>query len=137
MYEYGNYGFFTVFLWLAIYFFYTGCQYAIAKKLNHNYPWWSFIPVLNLYQTVELAGKAWYWFVFYFIPFINIVAFAAIWWDIAKARYKSPVYGILMLLPIVNLLAIAAMAIGEAPAPTPTPAFKTEPETNREPVDVV
>ena len=138
MYEYGNYGFFTMFLWLAVYFFYTGCQFAIAKKISHKYPWWAFVPVLNLYQTVEMAGKEWYWFVFYFIPFVNIFAFAAVWWEIAKTCNKSPIYGILMLLPIINFFAIAGLALGEVskPAAPRTTTYK-EPEKTREPADVI
>ena len=136
MYESGSYGGLFIFFWLALYFYYTGCQFTIANKLGHKYPWWSFIPVLNVYQIVELAGKAWYWFVFYFIPFVNIVAHALVWVDIAKARYKSPVWGVLMLIPFLNLVALLVMAMGDAPKAA-TPETYQKPESVREPADVI
>lgn len=135
MYESSIFGGIFWLFWLALYIYYAGCQYAIANKTGHKYPWWSFVPVLNLYQTVEMAGKPWYWFVFYFIPFINLAAYALIWVEIAKARQKEAFWGVLMLLPFINLIALFVMASG--PMPQPQQSFEKKPDTVREPADII
>lgn len=119
MYESGSYTSFWAqpYVIIGLYLYFTICWYSIARKTGHPSPWWAFIPFLNMYQWVEMAHKPWYWFVFMFIPFLNIVAYAVVWYEIAKARAKAPVWGIFMILPFLNLLAVLVMAIG-GPYPT-------------------
>jgi hypothetical protein len=138
MYETAGYSSFwssPLFL-VAMYLYFSLCLFSIAQKIGHRYAWWAFIPILNLYQTVELAGKAWYWFIFMFIPFVNIVAFAWIWADIAKARTREPhwLWGILMLVPIVSFFVLLYLALGK-PAYSAPPVVEKEQPT-REPANV-
>ena len=138
MYESAGYNSFwaSPLFWVVMYLYFSLCLFSIAQKVRHKYAWWAFIPILNLYQTVELAGKAWYWFIFMFIPFVNIVAFAWIWADIARARGKEPywLWGILMLVPFVNYLVLLYLALGKATYAAPPVVEKEQP--TREPANV-
>ncbi len=113
-------------IWLVgMYLYFAVCMYVIAKKIGHKSPWWAFVPILNLYQTVELAGKKWYWFVFYLVPIVNIVTTVMIWMEIARARYKWPGWGIFMLLPVINFIIPLFLAIGPG-QPSPNTPYGRE-----------
>jgi len=149
---------------LGLYVYFAFCWYAIARKLQHSNPWWAFIPFLNMYQWVEMARKPWYWFIFMFIPAIfmyipvhmyqwfgvadkpwfwftfmyisvfTLGTYAVVWYDIAKARTKSSLWGICMLIPVLNLLAVLIMTLGE-PHPAPAHPYE-EKQPVREPANV-
>lgn len=134
MYEPKSYALFSgiqLFIILGVYVYYAYCQYTIARKVEHPGPWWAFIPILNLFQTVQLAGKKWYWFLLYWIPFVNLVAWPLAWVEIAKARSKPPVWGVLMLLPFLNLVALAVMAGGPATMRIGDKTYEQQPERER------
>jgi len=100
-------------VWLGMYVYFSFCLFTIAKKVNHESPWWAFVPVLNVVQIIQMASKPLYWFIFLFVPIVNIVVIAMLWIEVAKAREKSPIWGILMLLPFLNFVAVLVMALGE------------------------
>jgi hypothetical protein len=113
-------------IWLAVYFYFAYSQYKIACRIGHQWPWWAFIPVLNLFQQVQLANKQWYWFILYLIPFVNIIALAAVWINIAQNCNKSAVWGIMAILPFLNFIAWGYLAFSRwepssrsVPEPTP------------------
>lgn len=116
MYESSNYSWWSAsqpWIWLGLYLYVAICLYSVAQKLGHKYPWWSFIPILNIFQMVQLARKEWYWFLLMLIPFVNVVIYAWIWVDIAKYREKPAFWGIFMILPILNIVALLVLALGE------------------------
>ncbi len=59
---------------LAIYVFFAYCQYTLSKKLNIQYSWMAFVPVLNIFNLVKIAGLSYWWILGLFIPFWNIYA---------------------------------------------------------------
>ena len=137
MYEanYGhNYGALFYLFIFAFYFYYGFAQYKIAQKVGHESPWWSFIPVLNAFQLVQLARKEWYWFLFFFVPLVNIVAFAVVWMNTAKNCGHSPVWGFLTIFPLVNFITIGVMAFAqgsyqrESPFPDRQRSLPRQPE---------
>jgi len=133
MYEPGysdSFGGITLFVWFAVYLYYAWTQYKIAAKTGHESPWWSFIPILNVIQFIQMAQKPVWWFFFCLIPVVNIFVIAWLWSDIAKACQKNPIWGVLMIVPIVNLIAIGYLAFSSpvSVTPAPTPAQPRQPE---------
>ena len=113
MYESANgnaFGTALIILCIAAYLYFAIAQYKISQKVNHPNAWWAFIPILNTFQLIQMAGKQWYWFLFCLIPGINIVVFAILWADTARAIYKSPIWGVLNIVPFVNIVSIAVLA---------------------------
>ena len=125
MYEagYGNESGWTfIVIWLAVYLYLAYTQFKIAQKVNHHSPWWAFVPIINLFQQVQMANKEWYWFFLYLIPVVNIIAIAAVWINIAKSCSKSPAWGIMAILPFLNFIAWGYLAFsGSEPKPQPMP----------------
>ena len=120
----GGFGGMILFVWAVLYFYFAFTQYKIAQKVGHQSPWWSWIPVLNLFQQIQMAGKEWWWFILYLVPVVNIFAMAYIWVCIAKNCHKPAFWGILSILPFLNFIAWGYLAFSGGdtpPQPTPTP----------------
>jgi hypothetical protein len=45
----------------GIYLFYAYCNFLLSKKLDVQYPWMAFVPVLNLVNWLYLANKTIKW----------------------------------------------------------------------------
>ena len=92
----------------------------IAKRTNTPNGWLAWIPIANIYLITQIAGVPW-WTMFAFllsiIPVVGQFAFAAvgIWWfwKIAEARGKPGWWGVLMIIPVVNLVILGILAWGK------------------------
>lgn len=115
-------GFFIVILILVlIVYVYTALALmALAKKTNTPNGWLAWIPIANIFLMVNISKQPWWWALVILlvplVPFIGqIAAIAAtifIWWKIAEAIQKPGWWGLLMLIPIVNLVMLGIMAWG-------------------------
>ncbi|MEW5993205.1 MAG: DUF5684 domain-containing protein [Candidatus Zixiibacteriota bacterium] len=120
--------------WLAVYFYWAFAQYKIAMKTGHdNNAWWAFIPILNIYQWTELAGRPWYWFVLCLVPFVNLVFIAWLWVDIAKYCGQPTIWGVLFLIPPISLISLGVLGFSSPPKPSVFPSEKPAP---RQPTQV-
>jgi len=113
----------VLFLWVALYFYFSFTQYKIAQKVGHESTWWAWVPILNFVQQIQMARKEWYWFLFCLIPVVNIFVIAAIWMEIAKNCRQSAAWGIMAIVPFLNFIALGYLAFsGDANAPSAPPA---------------
>ena len=106
-----------LFFWLitfVLYFYFAFAQFKIAQKTNHPAPWWAFIPILNVFQEIQMARKPWFWFLLFFIPVVNIVCWAIVWINISKNVGQSPIWGVLTLIPVINFASIGVMAFSNS-----------------------
>ena len=93
---------------------------AIAKKTKTENGWLAWIPFANLYLMTQIAEVPW-WTIFLFllgfIPFVGFIAVVALmvwyWWKISEACSKPGWWGILMLVPIVNVVIMGVLAWGK------------------------
>ena len=97
---------------LAVYAYFAFAQYKIAQKAGHSSPWMAWIPIANLFQLIDIAGKQWFWILLLFVPFVNIICFAILWAEAAKRIGCSEVWGWLTILPFINFVSIGVMAFG-------------------------
>ncbi len=95
---------------------------ALAKKTNTPKAWMGFIPITNVYLMAKIAGlSGWYTtsLGLALIPYvggpITIATFAYIWINIAKKTGRPGWWGIMILVPIINLILIGIMAWGKEP----------------------
>ncbi|MDH3890970.1 MAG: DUF5684 domain-containing protein [candidate division Zixibacteria bacterium] len=115
MYDAANdgsgFGMMGVLIILAVYFYFAFSQFKIAQKVGcADQAWWSFIPIANTFLLIKMANKDWWWFVLCLVPVVNIICFAIMWMETAKAAGHSPVWGFLVLVPFLNFVAIGVMA---------------------------
>ena len=129
-------GFGIVFLFVgaALYFYFAFTQYKMAQKCNHeDTAWWAFIPIMNTVLLWKMSQKEWYWFLFFFIPVLNIVSFFVVWAEVAKRLGHSAMWGAFVMLPVLNFVAVYILAFSEgensAPQAPPAQADYSEPRT--------
>lgn len=133
---------------VAIYVWFALCLYIIAKKTGTPNPWLAWIPIADIYLMCKVAGKPGWWTVFFcllfilavilllafmtmgekspiwFLPLfaftiiISIVLFIIVWMAIAEARHKPSWLGILMIVPIANLIIPGILAFSDKPVAT-------------------
>ena len=105
---------------ILLYVYFALAIQTIAQKVKTKEPaWLAWIPIVNLYLIVRIAGwPGWYLLGFFLgvIPFVGWILGIAFniwaWWRVADARKFPGWMGILMLIPLVNLVTIGILAWG-------------------------
>jgi hypothetical protein len=102
---------------LFIYLFYCYCLMLICRKTGNPAGILIWVPVLQLFPMLRAAGMSGWWFLAYWVPVLNLVP--VILWPlrIARARGKSIWVGILLLLPVTNVLTFLYLAFSNGVPP--------------------
>ncbi len=108
-----NNPFFVFIFGIGIYVFLALSLMRIAKKTNTPYPWMAWVPVLNFYLSWKVSGKPLLWIFLMALPFVNFVAVPVVWGSTAKRLNKPGWFGILMLLPVANLVVVGILGFSE------------------------
>ncbi|MFH1687000.1 MAG: DUF5684 domain-containing protein [bacterium] len=96
---------------LGLYLFCAYTQYRIANKVGcSDNAWWSYIPIMNAILLMDMAGKERWWTFLCLVPLVNIIVFAVVWFEVAKACGFDGWIGLLVLLPGLNLIALSILA---------------------------
>jgi len=102
---------------LAVYIYSAIALMVIARKTKTPNGWFAFIPILNVYLIVKMAGLNGWWTLIILaplIPFIGSLAMtvAIIWmfWMIAEKINYPGWTSILLIIPIVNLIMLGVWA---------------------------
>ena len=95
---------------LAIYVFFSYCLVTLAKKLGDARAWWGWVPVLQVFMMIRLAGLSYWWFLALLVPVVNIIVAIWIWIRIAQKRSKPGWVGALMIIPGLDLFVLAYLA---------------------------
>lgn len=140
-------------IWL--YVWYCGKLAKIGENMGLDYNWISYVPGLQIVQMARLAGWGWGagWGVFvlnegmslmyrfYFQPMhtdyssfmtvmciiVQLVIEGLLWCNITKRTGQGWAYGLLMLIPIVDLFLISGIEMAsENPITPPKPKEPTE-----------
>lgn len=105
---------------LALYVYFALALMFIAKKTNTKNAWLAWIPIANIYLMTQVGKIPAWWtlsFLLPIIPFVGGLAMAAamvyIWWKIAEAVHRPGWWGILLIIPVVNLVIVGIMAWGK------------------------
>lgn len=112
-------GFALVFLGisLAVYLFFSYCLYRIAVKLDCPAAWTAWVPILNLWPQVGSAGKPWWWILLLFVPLVGFFIWVYLWMCIVENLGRNKWLGLLMLVPLVNMIYMAVLAFSRDAAP--------------------
>ncbi|KPJ54570.1 hypothetical protein AMJ47_04135 [Parcubacteria bacterium DG_72] len=118
-YDAGGGGFLAFFFWfliiIGLYVYTSLVLMKIAKKTNTSNSWMAWIPILKHYLLCKISGKSIIWFIMFFFPFINLVAMVVLWAAVAEKRGRPAWWGVLMLVPIVNLVVRGVLAFSDVP----------------------
>ena len=99
--------------WLAVYIWLALCLYTIANKTKTPDAWVAWIPIANIYLMCKIAGRSGLWTFLFFIPLLNVIILVVVWMDIAKVCNKESWLGILMIVPIANLIIPGVLAFSK------------------------
>ena len=69
---------------IALYVFFAYSQYTLSKKMNIQYSWMAWLPILGIFNLVKIAGLSSWWILGMFIPLWNIYAIIKIFHGISK-----------------------------------------------------
>lgn len=124
---------------LPMYIFYSLVLYTIGKKVGEPGGWMAWVPLLNMFYMVKVAGLSGVMAFLFLIPLVNVVFQIYVYMKIAGRRGFEEWMGLLILIPFVNLVVMGYLAWGEPKtgASTPvaeptTPAASTSTKTNED-----
>jgi hypothetical protein len=103
-------GIVPVILAISLYLFFSFCLVTIAKKLGDTRPWWGWIPIVQVFMMLRLAGLRYWWFLALIVPLVNIGVAIWVWYRIAQRRGKPGWIGALMIIPGVDLFVLGYLA---------------------------
>lgn len=125
----------SVYAWfaiIAIWLYFSFMMYKIAQKSGQGKnAWWAFIPILNTFLLIKMAGKPLWWFVLLLVPFVNVITFFILWMSVAKIISQSQIWGFLVMIPILNFVAMFVLAYNSRPYEYPSVSEQpaSEPKT--------
>jgi hypothetical protein len=100
-------------LGLIGYIYIAACLYVMAQKTNVETPWLAFVPIINIIIPFQIAGISLIWILAMFIPLVNLAVMIWVWIKIAEARNKPAFWGVLMIVPGINLIVPLVLAMGD------------------------
>lgn len=99
---------------LLVYVYMALTLQIIARKTLTSHGWFAWFPILNLFLMCAIARKSLGWVVLLFVPFINIIILVMLWVGIAQTRNKPAWLGILILVPIGNIILSGYLAFSSS-----------------------
>src|SRR3989338_3295810 len=105
---------------IALYIYFAFALMAIAKKTNTPNGWLAFIPIANVYLMTQIAKLPGWYTLAILLPLIPaigpvalMVVMAYFWWKICEQLGKPGWWGVLTLIPVVNLVIMGMLAWGK------------------------
>ncbi len=100
---------------LPIYIYFALTLMVTAKKVGLKNGWFAWIPILQIVLLFQTAGLSPWLFLLTFVPFVNVIVLVYAYMKIAERRGFESWLGILIILPIAQLIVPGYLAWGEAP----------------------
>ena len=102
---------------IVLYVYFAWAFMKVAQRAGAENPWLAWIPIANMFYIAMVAGYEWYYGFLWFlgaIPFVGGLASLGLtiwwWWKISEKINKPGWMGVLMAIPVVNLIAIGVLA---------------------------
>ncbi|MEA3414466.1 MAG: hypothetical protein U9Q99_03005 [Nanoarchaeota archaeon] len=124
---------FLIILAIGIYIFIALAIQTIAKKQKYKYPWFAWIPLLNLILIFQLGGFHWEWIFLYLgtliteIKILAIISTIAIivltiisFWKIFEKEKYPGALSFLLIVPIARLIVLGMIAWKKPKEQSPT-----------------
>ena len=97
--------------WIFVYVYFAFCLQVIGKKTNTSNDWLAWLPIVNLFYMLQIAGKPMWWVLGLCVPLVNLVFLVLIWNAIIEKRRGAPsTAGWTMIIPVLNYLVLTRLA---------------------------
>jgi hypothetical protein len=100
----GGFLFIFCIIFLVAYVYHALALQTIATKTNTENGWLAWIPIANLILMLNIAKKPIWWIILFFILLVGFVMIVLVWMGIAEARNKPNWWGILIIVPVANII---------------------------------
>jgi hypothetical protein len=96
-----------------VYLFYCYCCRLICRKVGQKAVALVWLPLFKIIPLLRAAGMNRGWFLTLLIPPVFVIVFIVWCFKIARARGKSPIVGLFLLLPVLNVLGFLYLALSD------------------------
>ena len=119
-------------LFIVLYLFHALAWQTIAKKQKYKYPWFAWIPFVNIVQILQLGKFHWAWVFLLLIPIAGWIAIAILltiaMWRIFEKEKQPAWFSLSYVLSVVHgvfaILYLIAIGIVAWQKPKKQPAKK-------------
>ena len=94
-----------------IYLFFCYCCWQICRKTSNRAGLLVWLPGFQMIPLLRAAGMSPWLFLALFVPVVNVIIWIVWCFRICRVRQKSPLLGIMMLLPVTNLMAFVYLTL--------------------------
>jgi hypothetical protein len=94
-----------------LYLFYCYCCWQICRKTSNRAGLFVWLPGFQMIPLLRAAGMSPWLFLALFLPVVNLIIWIVWCFRICRVRQKGPLLGVLMLLPVTNVLAFVYLAL--------------------------
>ncbi len=99
------------------YVIFCSCSLLLCRKTGKEPGLLIWIPILQIFPLLRAAGMSWRWFLAFFVPVVNLVAWMGWCVNIAISRRKSLWWALLLILPVTNVFAFVYLALSNVDSP--------------------
>lgn len=110
---------------VVLHLFFSFCCHLICLKAQKPAGFLIWLPLFQIIPLLRAANMSGWWFLAWCLPLLNLVAMILWSFNIAKARGKSALTGLLMILPITNLFAFLYLAFSSGVPAQKAPRYQS------------
>ncbi|RJQ46411.1 MAG: hypothetical protein C4534_03010 [Gaiellales bacterium] len=99
-------------LWLTalgLYIYFAAAVRSVAVRLDMEDTWMAWVPLLNLYLFLRIAGPPGWWMLLGLVPFVNIAVFTFVTMVASEKTGRPPWWGLASLLPPAGLVLLGVI----------------------------
>lgn len=96
---------------LSLWIIYLGSLWLVYTKAGRS-GWLIFIPIVNIYVMLRIAGQPGWYFLLLLIPIVNLFVLIFMWINISKAFGKGTLFG--LGLVFFNWIFLIILAFGSS-----------------------
>jgi hypothetical protein len=74
--------------------------------------WAAIIPIYNVIVLLQIVGRPWWWLLLMLIPLVNLVILIIVYIDLAKSFGQGTLFGIGLIIPILNFILLLYLGFG-------------------------
>lgn len=98
---------------VAMYVYMAYVLQVMAKKTGTPNGWLAWIPLVNVFLMLKIAGKSYWWFLLLCIPFVNLVIIIILYMALAERLGHPAWVGVLVIVPFVNIIVPGYLAFAK------------------------
>ncbi len=95
------------------YLYFSLCLYQIARKLGISGAWMAWVPIFQILTLLASASKPGWWIILFFVPVVNLFIQIYIWMCVSENLGRNMWLGLLMLVPVVNIVYLGMLAFSK------------------------